>query len=91
MEYLDSKYGKYHIEKTSTCPKNHRADGYGSRIPTPFVLKLQFQEKTYYRVFAVCWSNVASFYVRIGGNRYFLHDYELEEARHDKNANQRPA
>lgn len=82
MQYLsDSKWGKYALEKTDTCPKNPRQDGYGDKIPCPYIVRLEYRPNNYYRVLAICWSNVASFYVRISGDRYFLHDYELDELR----------
>jgi hypothetical protein len=34
-----------------------------------------------YRVYAICFSNVASFYILRKGERLFLHDWELEDAR----------
>jgi hypothetical protein len=34
-----------------------------------------------YRVYAICYSNAASFYILRKGARLFLRDYELQSAR----------
>jgi hypothetical protein len=56
------------------------ATGYGRKLTTEYMLHLP-DSKRPYRVYAVCFSNCASFYILRRGERLFLHDYELEEAR----------
>jgi hypothetical protein len=76
VNYLgDIKGDSFTITQTDTCPRNRRQDGYGDKIPTPY--KVQFGKRNY-RVYAICWSNAASHYILIQGERYFLHDYDFE-------------
>ena len=76
VNYLgDIKGDTYSIFRTETYPRNRNVSGYGSKIPTEHMVK--FGKRTY-RVYAICWSNAASFYVVIGGQRYFIHDYHLD-------------
>ena len=56
------------------------ATGYGSKLTTEYMLHLP-ERKQPYRVYAVCWSNAASFYILKAGNRLFLRDWELQDAR----------
>lgn len=53
------------------------ADGYGDKISTDYVLRLDGDSRTY-RVYAVCHSNVASFYVLKGGEKLFVRDADLD-------------
>ena len=76
LNYLgDIKGDVFSIYRTLDFPRNHRADGYGDQIPTEYMVK--YGSRTY-RVYAICWSNVASFYIRIKGIQYFIHDYDLD-------------
>ena len=56
------------------------ATGYGRKLTTEYMLHLP-DSKQSYRVYAICFSNVASFYILRKGERLFLHGYELEDAR----------
>lgn len=49
----------------------HNAEGYGDRIKSPYLVRLN-QTGPWRRVYAISWSNVASFYVRVGGERLFI-------------------
>jgi len=76
VNYLgDIKGDTFTIFRTIHFPCNRRQDGYGDKIPTEYMVK--FGTRTY-RVYAICWSNAASFYIRIKGERYFIHDYDLD-------------
>jgi hypothetical protein len=76
VKYLgDIKGDEFTIAKTDECPRNRRQDGYGDKIPCPYMVRFG---KRNYRVYAICWSNAASHYVLIGGERYFLHDYDFD-------------
>ena len=55
------------------------ATGYGQKLTTRFMLHLP-DSKRPYRIYASCYSNIASFYIIRCGKRLFLHAYELEEA-----------
>lgn len=62
-------------------PRNPYANGYGSRIPTRYMLKLG---KRWHRVYVVQWSNAGSAYVLERGARLFLSietQSALEDAR----------
>lgn len=56
------------------------ASGYGRKLTTEYVLTVA-GEKRAYRVYAICFSNVASFYVLRGGVEIFVRDSELDAAR----------
>lgn len=55
------------------------ASGYGRKLTTPYLLDTGDGKQR--RVYAICYSNVASHYVLIKGQMLFLRDSELEEAR----------
>jgi len=76
VNYLgDIKGDTFSVYKTEVYPRNRSASGYGSKIPTPYMVKFG---KRNYRVYAICWANVASLYVLISGQRYFLHGYDVD-------------
>ena len=56
------------------------ATGYGRKLTTEYMLALPDSPRPY-RVYAICYSNVASFYILRKGERLFLRDCELGEAR----------
>lgn len=55
-------------------------DGYGRKIHTDYKIKLPDNSRLF-RVYCVCFSNVASFYISKGGQDYYLRDSELQEGR----------
>ena len=56
------------------------ADGYGDRIITPYLVRLN-QRGPWLRVYAISWSNVASFYIEVGPDRLFIRQtMNLKEA-----------
>jgi hypothetical protein len=56
------------------------ASGYGRKLVTPYMLAIPGAARPY-RVYAICFSNCASHYILRNGERLFLRDRELEEAR----------
>lgn len=52
------------------------ADGYGSKIPTDHQVRLM-GETAWRKVYAICYSNVASFYIISYGNKLFVRDADL--------------
>ena len=56
------------------------ATGYGRKLTTEYMLHVPDAPRPY-RVYAICYSNAASFYILRKGQMLFLHDYELENAR----------
>ncbi len=58
-----------------------RKDGYTKRTGGAMEWRILCPlSKSWLRVYAICCSNVASYFVKAGGKRYFLHDHELEQA-----------
>ena len=60
------------------------ATGYGRKLTTRFVLRIQGLTNTparWYRVYCVCYSNAGSHYILRGGTMVFLRDSELSAAR----------
>ena len=58
------------------APRCYSASGYGNRLPTSHCIRIG---KRWYRVYAICYSNVSVFYIRWGGKRHevdFYDDYE---------------
>lgn len=53
------------------------ASGYSAKIPTRFMAMVN---NRFYRVYAGCYSNVASYYVLIKGERVYVPDYILDLA-----------
>lgn len=49
---------------------NPNKTGYGSRIKTDWIIK--GDDNRLRRVYAICYSNVASYYVTYKGERYFI-------------------
>jgi len=56
-------------------PKGIRQDGYGKKISTEYEVKLEGCGERWYKVYAVCFSNVASFYTTQG----YCRDWELQQ------------
>jgi hypothetical protein len=54
------------------------ATGYGSRLATEHMVKVEGAGPRWRRVYAICYSNVASFYVHMGGQRVFIQDSDLD-------------
>ena len=52
-------------------------DGYGRKIATRHYVKLEAGDRRKRRVYAICFSNCASHYVTIGGQDYYLRDYDF--------------
>ena len=66
--------------KKTEAPRNRSATGYGRKIPTDYMVKLDRGPRSrWQRVYAICYSNVASHYVTAGaaGER-FLDVYSFE-------------
>jgi len=75
VNYLGDIKGDTFTVYKAGYPRNASHTGYGDKIPTEY--KVIYGNR-HYRVYAICWSNAASFYIRIKGERYFIHDYDLD-------------
>jgi len=72
IAYLDDK--RVTAKRATTPPIHRSASGYGSKIPTQWLL--QIDGKRWHRVYVVQWSNAGSCYVLVGGERLFLGSYD---------------
>jgi hypothetical protein len=54
------------------------ASGYGSKLTTRHMVKVEGKRDIWRRVYAICYSNAASFFVIIDGKRVFIRDSDLE-------------
>ena len=64
----------YSVETTDT-PRHNSSTGYGSKIPTQYLLHCADGYKR--RVYARCYGNAASMYIVVQGKKFYLHDYQL--------------
>ena len=61
------------------APRNRSRTGYGSKIPTSYRVQVDGGRR-WYRVYCICHSNVGSLYILPGGERRYIHDYEIDMA-----------
>ena len=66
MIYLDMSTVE---ARQTTEPTRGTRSGYGSKLPIPLKLKLA---KRWHRVYAVCWSNAATYYIVKGGQPHYI-------------------
>lgn len=71
VEYVPEDWIVFDTEK---CKPNPYAMGYGSKIPTRFIIVDVYEKRRRRNVYAICWSNVASFYCIIRGKKVFIQD-----------------
>ena len=55
---------KVEHERTETMPVNRSVSGYGSKLPTSYMIKFRNRWR---RVYAICWSNCATHYIKVDG------------------------
>jgi hypothetical protein len=75
IKYIPETWTVY--RNTGKNPLPCSASGYGSKLPTRFLV---FDGRYLRRVYAICWSNCASFYIQVRGNRLFIQDYRFDSA-----------
>lgn len=51
--------------------------GYGGKISTDYAVQFE-GERRWHRVYATCYSNVASHWIVRGGKQVHLHDYDFD-------------
>lgn len=49
--------------KETPAPRSRSATGYGSRLPTGYMVRAREAGARWRRVYAICWSNAATFYI----------------------------
>lgn len=55
-------------------PENKSITGYGSKLPTQYMVLTNNRK---YRVYAICFSNCASYYILINKERVYLRDSDF--------------
>lgn len=73
-------YAKVVAHKYADAPASCRGNsmGYGNKIATPHLVQTLVGSRRWRRVWAICWSNVATLYVVIWGKTYIVDEQELE-------------
>lgn len=57
-------------------PAKRPEDGYGDKIPTDWQVMLRFESK-WRKVYAVCFSNVASYYITVKKQDLYIRDSDF--------------
>lgn len=60
---------KVEARQITEPPRNRSRSGYGSKLPTPYLLQVA---KRWHRVYAICWSNASTLYIRKGGQNVYI-------------------
>lgn len=63
--------GAVPVKETAT-PINRSVSGYGSRLPTPYMV---WHKGRWRRVYAICWSNAATLYIGKGDSKIIVDIY----------------
>ena len=72
VTYLDTT--RIIDKKHTDAPLNRSRTGYGGKVPTTWLLRLD--NKRWHRVYVRIWSNVGSAYILIQGQRHCLGPYD---------------
>lgn len=67
------------IKHVESPRSGHTASGYGSKIPTGYMVQLD-GDKRWRRLYAICYSNVATFFVVVTGERVIVRDADIPDA-----------
>lgn len=76
MTETQIKYAEVADVRKVPNPAKRPVDGYGANIPTDYQVRLKGESK-WRKVYAICYSNVASFFINVGNERRIIHDYDL--------------
>lgn len=73
-----NEVGKFCLEKSPIkgWRRGQNSDGYGTKISTDWILIFE-EDNRRRRVYATCYSNVASYWIIYKGNKLYLHEYEF--------------
>ena len=69
VEYVEEPY---EVEDSPCHPYGQTQEGYGSKIATPYKVSFPLGGKRKYRVYATCYSNVASHWIMIEGRKQHI-------------------
>ncbi len=72
MNYLDMS--TVEARQITEPPRNRSRSGYGSKIPTQYLLQIA---KRWHRVYVICWSNSGTAYIIKGGQNLYIATGEL--------------
>lgn len=75
----DIKGDNFEVVRTENAPVNRSRTGYGSKLPTQYMIIDRHAPHVKRRVYAICYSNAASLYVLISGIQYFIRDCDMPE------------
>lgn len=64
------------VATSDSCPRPRSSSGYGRKIPTQYTVVSPSDNRTR-RVYAICFSNAASFYCLSYGKMLFLQDWRF--------------
>lgn len=73
VTYLDAS--KVIDKRQTKTPPNRSRTGYGSKLPTSWLLKLSDTNR-WHRVYVICYSNSGSAYILSKGKALYLGAYE---------------
>jgi hypothetical protein len=78
INYLEDYFSHYtvHIDPPKRLPRR-TLSGYGAKIATSYVVRFAHTTRKH-RVYATCYSNQASFWVLIGGDKYHLQSWDFD-------------
>jgi hypothetical protein len=66
------------VTATDSTPLSRSASGYGRKLPTRFTVRVAEDPSRERKVWAICYSNAASFYVVVRGQDLFIRESDLE-------------
>jgi hypothetical protein len=73
IKYLEDYFSVIESRKDNYEEYGRGPDGYGSKISTPYSIRLDMRG-CWYRVYACCFSNAATYYVLVKNVRYCFRD-----------------
>ena len=76
ITYLADHHTYEHRLSAPRTPYGVNASGYGSRIATSYLVRLD-GAGPWRRVYATCWSNAGSLWVSVSGKRLYFRDFDL--------------
>lgn len=82
MEYLSQDDIEY-MQERELKDFYSSPSGYGRKIRTAYMLRLKSTGRLH-RVYAICYSNCASYYIRYLGRDVFVQDWVLYDAKQNK-------
>lgn len=78
ITYLSDVVRSFTVTRvTDHKPSEQGTMVYGNKIGTPYKVSISGEKPL--RVWAICWSNAASFYVIRNGQKLFLHGYDFQD------------